>query len=43
MLKDYILSPAEIVNIRLSSNTPDDFIKNLLVVVNKKTSINHKS
>ena len=28
MLKDHILSPAEIVNIRLSSNTPDDFIKN---------------
>ena len=35
-LKDYVLSPAEIVNIRLSSNTPDDFINNLSILFNKK-------
>ena len=35
-IKDFVLSPAEIVNIRLSSDTPDDFINNLLMVFNKK-------
>ena len=36
LLKDYVLSPAEIVNIRLSSNTPDDFITNNHMYVNRK-------
>ena len=30
VIKDNILSPAEIVNIRLSSNTPEEFVKNLI-------------
>ena len=36
LCQDFLLSPAMIVNIRLSSNTPKDFIKNL---VNKSNEI----
>jgi hypothetical protein len=36
LIKDYLLSPAEIVNIRLSSNTPEDFIANLSSAIQKK-------
>ena len=38
LLKDFVLSPAEIVNIRLSSTTPDDFISNISRVFQKKMS-----
>ena len=38
LLKDFILSPAEIVNIRLSSTTPDEFISNISRVFQKKMS-----
>jgi len=36
VLEDFVLSPAEIVNIRLSSDTPDEFVKNLFMVIQKK-------
>ena len=36
LLKDYNLSPADIVNIRLFSNTPDEFINNIYEVIEKK-------
>ena len=36
MLKDNVLSPAEIVNIKLGSNTPDEFIDNLVAVFTNK-------
>ena len=29
LIKDYIVSPAEIVNIKLSSSGPEDFVKKL--------------
>ena len=30
LLQDFIISPAEIVNIKLSSNTPEQFINNFI-------------
>ena len=36
ILKNYDLSPADIVNIRLFSNTPDEFISNIYEVIEKK-------
>lgn len=41
LLKDYILSPAEIVNIRLQSNTPEEFIQNLFYILKKKSKIDN--
>ena len=35
LCEDFLLSPAMIVNIRLSSNTPKDFIKNLVIKSNE--------
>ena len=36
LLKKYYLSPAEIVNIRVFSNTPDEFIDNIFLAINSK-------
>ena len=36
LLKNNCLSPAEIVNIRVFSNTPDEFIDNLFYTINSK-------
>ena len=36
LLKDFILSPAKIVNIRLQSNTVEEFIENLYIILKEK-------
>jgi hypothetical protein len=36
LLKDYIISPAEIVNIRLHSNTPEEFLQHLYYILEHK-------
>ena len=36
LLKKFYLSPAEIVNIRVFSNTPDEFINNLFITLESK-------
>ena len=36
ILKDHIVSPAEIVNIKLSSDIPDKFIENLFILLKKR-------
>ena len=36
LLCDFIVSPAEIVNIKLSSNTPEEFIENLFILLKLK-------
>ena len=36
LLKNYYLSPAELVNIRVFSNTPDQFIENMFIAIKSK-------
>ena len=36
LLHDFIVSPAEIVNIKLSSDTPKEFVENLFILLKKK-------
>ena len=36
ILRDHIISPAEVVNARLYSKTPDEFISTILSIFKKK-------